>query len=168
MNLAKKLAKIFSLIFLASFLASCDEGCVAADEFDGKSVTVGSNPGADKITGTYNGDYDPANDDITGGQKVEWTKTDLRSNGEQFLIQVTGQWTPWFGDETNSSQLDELPVCNFCTKKNGVQNCICHRGQDSEPEIDSDGYTRVSADCSEDQDDPAKCTCTTNHTSNCL
>ena len=164
MNLAKKLAKIFSLIFLASFLASCDEGCVAADEFDGKSVTVKSNPGSDKIIGTYNGDYDPANDDITGGQKVEWTQTDLRSNGEQFLIQVTGQWTPWFGDETNSSQLDELPVCNFCTKKNDVNNCICHRGQVSVPEIGTNGYTKVNVSCSGDQqNDPAKCTCTTNY-----
>lgn len=162
MNLAKKLAKIFSLIFLASFLASCDQGCVAADEFDGKSVTVESNPGAEKIIGTYNGDYDPVNNDVTGGQKVEWTQTGLRSNGEQFLIQVTGEWTPWFGDETDSNQLDELPACNFCTKKNGVDNCICRRDQVSEPEIGSDGYTPVVANCSGiDQDDPAKCTCTT-------
>jgi len=164
MNLAKKLAKIFSLIFLASFLASCDKGCVAADEFDGKSVTVESNPGADKIIGTYNGDYDYVNNDVTGGQKVEWTQTGLRSNGEQFLIQVTGQWTPWFGEDTNSSQLDELQSCNFCTKKNGVANCICHRTQVSVPEIGSDGYTPVVANCSGgDQDDPAKCTCTTNY-----
>ncbi len=164
MNLAKKLAKIFSLIFLASFLASCDKGCVAADEFDGKSVTVESNPGADKIIGTYNGDYDYVNNDVTGGQKVEWTQTGLRSNGEQFLIQVTGQWTPWFGEDTNPSQLDELPSCNFCTKKNGVANCICHRTQVSVPEIGTDGYTKVDANCSGvDQDDPAKCTCTTNY-----
>ena len=164
MNLAKKLAKIFSLIFLASFLASCDKGCVAADEFDGKSVTVESNPGADKIIGTYNGDYDYVNNDVTGGQKVEWTQTGLRSNGEQFLIQVTGQWTPWFGEDTNPSQLDELPSCNFCTKKNGVANCICHRTQVSVPEIGTDGYTKVEANCSgADQNNPAKCTCTTNY-----
>lgn len=164
MNLAKKLAKIFSLIFLASFLASCDQGCVAADEFDGKSITVESNPGADKIIGTYNGDYDPVNNDITGGQKVEWTQTGLKSNGEQFLIQVTGEWTPWFGGETTSGQLSDLGVCNFCTRKNGVNNCICHRAQVSVPEIGPDGYTPVVADCmGPDQDDPAKCTCTTTY-----
>lgn len=165
MNSVKKLAKIFSLIFLAVSISSCDSGCVEADQFDGNSIEIKANPGSDAITGTYDGGV--ANGDVIGGQKIDWTDTKLRSNGEQFLIQITGSWTPWFGTITNDKELEELKTCNLCAKKNGVANCLCYRGQSSMVENLSDGRPNPNAnsiDCtSSDQDDPAKCSCTTNY-----
>ncbi len=163
MNLAKKIAKIFSLIFFVFLLSSCDKGCVEADQFDGNYFSVNSNPGASSITGNYSGETDE-NSDVVGGQQIDWTDTALRSNGEQFVIQITGSWTPWFGSSITGDAFNNLGRCNFCAKKEGADNCLCYRNQIPEPEVSSDGYTRVDANCSgSDQDDKSKCTCTKNY-----
>lgn len=172
-NIAEKLAKIIGVIFLAVFLSSCDGGCVSEDEFGGEFVTVKSNPGNDKITGSYDDsvvcDVNGENCEVTGGQRVDWTDTGLRSSGEYFLIQITGEWTPWYGSTTTADSINRLDPCNFCTKKPGfdtnLYNCICHQDQTSVPEISADGFNPVAGvDCSAgagDEQDPNKCTCTT-------
>ena len=168
MNLAKKLAKIFSLIFLAFHLASCDSGCVEPDEFDNEASVVLSNPVDDGVDGSYN--------HVDGGQRATWHKTGLKSNGEQFVIQVSGAWVPWYGNEMNNDKLKALPKCNFCAKKfdaSGVptQNCLCRKDQDPLVEVDASGSLLQGrtllhpngVDCSDTttQNDPSKCTCTT-------
>lgn len=173
-NIAKKITKIFLVIFLAAFLSSCDGGCVSADEFSGSFVTVNSDPGDDKITGTYPADSascasSGSDCEPDGGQKIEWIDTGFKSSGEYFLIQITGEWLPWYGDTTNSDLINGLKRCSFCTKKTGfvssTDNCICHKNQISEPEISGDNHNPVpNVDCSSggpDETDPDSCTCTT-------
>ncbi|MBU6338579.1 MAG: type IV secretion system protein [Rickettsiales bacterium] len=158
MNLAEKIAKIFAVIFFAFLVASCDSGCVEADQFDGNYSSISSNPGASAITGDYLDTPD------SGGQQVTWTDTGFRSNGDKFVIQITGSWLPWFGSSTTGAAFNNLERCNFCAKKDSIVdgNCLCYKNQISEPEISADGYTPVTGvDCSgADQNDPKKCTCT--------
>ena len=149
MDLAKKLAKVFSLIFLAVFVASCDSGCVEANEFDKAIVKVSSYPLIDGIDG------------IGDAQVAKWHDTGLKTNGEGITLQITGAWVPWYGNDDLSGdvQLNALPVCKFCARKDDVQNCICY---DNQVPSSEDGYT--ANDCVTNltaQNDATKCTCTT-------
>ncbi len=121
MNLAKKITQIFILIFFAAFLSSCDDGCVEADEFNVETLTVEAKPTNDGITGTY--------DAINGGQNAEWHETGLKSNGDEFLIQIGGAWTPWNGDEVDNTKLAAMSRCDFCAKKLSplTPNCLCYK-----------------------------------------
>ena len=118
MNLAKKITRIFILIFFAAFLSSCDDGCVESDEFDVETLTVEAKPTNDGITGNYE-----------NGQNAEWHETGLKSNGDQFLIQIGGSWTPWNGNETNNAILNAMSRCDFCAKKLSlpIPNCLCYK-----------------------------------------
>ena len=124
-ELVKKTARIFSLLFLLFLAVSCDQGCIEADEFDAESVVIESNPVNDGIEGTY--------DNSSGGERANWHDTKLRANGDQFLIQISGAWTPWNGNDTHFSALSvtdaklaELPRCFFCAKRLSSTNCICY------------------------------------------
>ena len=154
MNLAKKITQIFSLILLSLLLVSCEDGCVEADQFDSVTAVIESKPIRDGIYGTY--------DQVTGGQRADWHDTGLKSNGDRFLIQVSGAWTPWNAEEMNETALKNLPSCNFCAKKLGVPNCICYKNQASAPALDSKDEPRKDVDCTKysDQNDPEKCICT--------
>ncbi len=156
MSLSKKIIQIFIVIFLASFLVSCTEdGCVEADEFDVESVQVKSYPVEDGITGTY--------DNVDGGQKAEWHQTGLKSNGDQFIIETSGAWTPWNRLSTTDKSLKALPRCNFCAKKEGSINCICYPDQTPQIEIGSNGrpVSTVPTFCNSasNQADPSLCSC---------
>jgi type IV secretory pathway VirB6-like protein len=152
MNLAKKLTKIFSLIFLAIFLFSCEPGCIQSDEFDNEIVTVDSYPDRDGIEGNY------------PNQVASWHDTGLKLNGEKVVLQVSGAWTPWYGDDDSGSQsaLNSLPACNFCAKNETSPNCICYSGQNPAVETTYSDQSISCADAS-NQNDPAKCTCTKNY-----
>ena len=166
----RKLTKILGVFFLAILVASCDgSGCVEADEFDNQYVIVKANPISDGISGV---NYD----DINGGQVANWHDTGLRSNGQGFLIQISGGWIPWYGSAANQDSLNILQRCNFCAKKSDsiTENCICYAlGKPSDnptPELAINGRPRTDVDCSksnkntpQDQDDPTKCSCTLNH-----
>lgn len=156
MSLSKKIIQVFIVIFLASFLVSCtQDGCVEADEFDVESVEVKSYPVEDGISGTY--------DNIDGGQKAEWHQTGLKSNGDQFIIETTGAWTPWNRLSTTDASLKTLERCKFCAKKEGSINCICYPDQTPQIEIGSNGRP-VSTDstfCNSatNQANPNLCSC---------
>lgn len=181
MNLAKKLIQILLPFFLTIFLISCSEtGCVEKDEFDSEYETVDSYPVKDGIYGTYSASSD-------GGQTAEWHDTGLKSSGEEFIVYVSGGWTPWYGDSISLTSFNSLDECSYCAKKtadvsqtngfNSVTNCICHPNADDGFETsykyytaatgsDSNGnltYTTSSEECTSasDQNDPTKCTCTT-------
>ena len=160
MNLPKKIAHLFALIFLATSLFSCTEGCVEADEFDSQSINIESKP-----VQIY-GSYEPAN----GGQRVDWNDPSLRSNGTEFLMEITGSWTSLQG--TNADTLEALPRCNTCAKKDGIANCICYESQEPTAEKDpsgqfytkaADGATLNCASSANHQDDSVRCTCTKQH-----
>ena len=159
MNLPKKIAHFLALIFLATSLLSCTEGCVEADEFDSQSITIESKPS--RIYGTY--------DHASGGQRVDWKDTSLRSNGTEFLMQINGSWTSLNGD---AGLINKLPRCNTCAKKEGVSNCICYENQTPTAEEDPSGnfYTQDKdgnqLNCASNgthQDDAIRCTCTQQH-----
>jgi type IV secretory pathway VirB6-like protein len=156
MNLPKKIAHFLALIFLATFLLSCTESCVEPDEFDSQSIVIASKPL--EIFGTY--------DPVSGGQRVNWNDPSLRSNGTEFLMQITGSWTSLNG---NAETFNKLPRCDNCAKKEGVANCICYEGQIPTAEKDPAGnlYTEdrdgKKLDCASNashQDDATRCTCT--------
>jgi len=156
MNPAKKLFQILALIFFALSVASCDTGCVEADEFDVESLIIESNPVDDGVFGSY--------DAVSGGQRANWHSTDLLSNGDMFLIQIGGSWTPLQG--TNQGALDALPRCNTCAKRynNSTPNCICYKGQVPTPEKGIDGrFLNVDCTQAQNQEDPTKCSCTKQH-----
>ncbi len=159
MNLPKKIAHFLALIFLATSLLSCTEGCVEADEFDSQSITIESKPS--RIYGTY--------DQASGGQRVDWKDTSLRSNGTEFLMQINGSWTSLNGD---AGLINKLPRCNTCAKKEGFANCICYENQTPTAEEDPSGnlYTQDKdgnqLNCASNgthQDDAIRCTCTQQH-----
>jgi len=141
MNLAKKITQIFILIFFAAFLSSCDDGCVEADEFDVETLTIEAKPTNDGIDGTY--------DAINGGQNAQWHETGLKSNGDEFLIQIGGGWTPWNGSELTNSKLTEMPRCDFCAKKISPPspNCLCYK-------YTSDGITYSGTNPTQSGNDP--------------
>lgn len=154
MNLTKKILQIFALIFLALYVASCDEGCVEADEFDVQSLLIESKP-ENLIYGTY--------DPITGGQRSDWQTPGFRSNGDRFLMQISGQWAPLEGETMNDAAVRALPRCNFCAKRSGMpsMNCMCYQGQTPSPERDPAGNLK-NVDCTitANKNDPTQCTCT--------
>jgi len=156
LEMTKKITQILFLIFLALFVVSCEEGCVDPDEFDVQTTLIESKPVADGIYGTY--------DPLGGGQRVDWHDTGFKSNGDRFLMYISGKWAPLMGDTMNASTLAALPRCNFCAKKHGQanMNCMCYDGQSPAPE-NGPGGNPISTDCSTaaNQNDPAKCTCTT-------
>lgn len=149
MNLAKRLAKIFSVIFLAYFVASCDKGCVEADEFDREVIEVNSYPINDGVDG------------VGDTQVAKWHDSGLKTNGEGIVLQVTGAWTPWYGNDDLSSdvQINALPACTFCSMSESSPNCICHTNQTPTSEQDYAGSDCVTNQAA--QNDPQKCTCTT-------
>lgn len=158
MTLARKALYTFIFLFLAFFLSSCEEGCVEADEFDVHSTVIESNPVEDGVFGYY--------DEGNGGQRASWHDTGLKSNGDMFLIQISGSWVALQGLEMDASNLEEMERCNFCAKRydGSSPNCICYEGSDSQPEYGIDGI-RINVDCSDpaNQDNPALCTCTKQH-----
>ncbi len=157
MTPAKKLTQIFALIFLAISLASCDTSCVEADEFNVESSIIESKPTSpDVIYGTY--------DPITGGQRASWHDTGLLSNGDGFLIQISGAWSPLEGGALTNDSLAALSNCLTCARKSDMpnMNCICPKNVSPAPEKGPDGLDLAGVNCSgDDKDDPAKCTCTT-------
>ncbi len=153
MRLTKKLTKIFSLVFLLLFAVSCDKGCVAEQEFDKEYLSINSRPIEDGINGSGS------------SQIANWHDTGLKTDGNKVVIQLTGGWTPWYGntDISGDPQLRILESCKFCSINNSgtnaSNNCIC--GATEQPSSET-GYT--GNDCATNiaaQNDPTKCTCTT-------
>jgi hypothetical protein len=170
MNLAKKITRIFILIFFAAFLFSCGEGCVEYDEFDVEALTIESKPEKDGITGNY--------DHAKGGQIAEWHKTGLKSNGDKFIIQIRGAFIPWDGGVATNSGLASIERCDFCAKKSSPSspNCLCYEhtkdgisytGDRTDPTSfptpeKGIGGELATDDCEsiDNQNDPNKCSCT--------
>lgn len=151
MGLAKKITQVFSLVLLTILLFSCKDRCYDVEEFDSYALTINSNPSIDGVEGTY--------DAVYGGQQSEWHDTGLKSNGDPFVIVVSGSWTGWgadTGDGITDETLAALPRCDMCAKKlNGTpSNCICSSIEAPASE--------VNQLCGSDKDNSVLCTCTNN------
>lgn len=163
--------KSFSCLLLVVFvLSSCGEGCYEADEFDDKPTFVKANPqDTDGVDGNYESD-----------QKAEWHNTGYVSNGKQFIIKISGGWSPWFADNINENNFKYLEECHLCTKKDysltggkpadASDNCVCAYGQIPQREFDQTTNSFVNTtdgspvNCTGNlnhQNDPKLCTCTT-------
>ncbi len=155
MSLAKKIMQIFFIFFLVISLASCKDKCFEADEFDSESVNVEAYPIKDQVFGKYNA--------IEGGQTANWHETGLKSNGQPFIIQISGSWTPWNGGDMTDSILNNLDLCDFCAKRSDLdikaQNCICYKGKTPTEEI------LKTCTPENDEDKPDLCTCSKSYKS---
>lgn len=155
MNLVKKISQIFSFLLFAILLTSCEDRCFEADEFDSHFVVVDSYPQNDGIV-----DVSITND------YAEWHEPSLRSNGDEFVIKITGSWTPWNGradggmDDVELNSLDE---CNLCAVKgdDSSLNCLCFSGQTPKAEIGKECRTVSVLGSYSDENNPNLCTCTT-------
>lgn len=165
MNLVKKTLQILALVFLTASLTSCKEQCYTSEEFDVNYVTIDSYPTNDGIDGL---EYDP----VTGGQVAKWHDTGLKSNGDLFLIRISGSWTAWNAgiyDDMSESELTQLPICRTCAKiDSSTPNCICYAGETiASEENQSCSPNTMQYDASgnptvEQQDNPNLCSCTKN------
>jgi hypothetical protein len=128
--------------------------CVASYQFDTENTYVNSKPIED---GIFGGPYNNNN----GGENAAWHNTGLRTDGTPLILQIRGGWTAW-DDATNKVELQALKECTMCAKKAGVNNCICGEGELPVSEKDDLGNS-LGVDCSDitNQEDPAKCSCTT-------
>lgn len=125
-------------LLLIIALSSCgDIACIEPQQFDQNSLVIESNPQEDGVVGNY--DHD------TGGQIAYWHDTGLRSNGDVFVIAVSGAVSPWhiYG----SGNIDNLPTCRFCAIHPSFPNdCLCYKNSDLNPNPDRDGVTCVNKD----------------------
>ncbi len=146
--LRSKLKKTLPLIFLVLTLNACEPGCVESDEFDTAKTFVDSKPTADGIqSGAYS--------DTVSSSVANWHSTPFRSDGGPILLQINGSWTPW-EEASNQIDLEKLPACKMCGKKEGINNCICD--QEESPVALSDQFSCSDEDS---QNDGSKCSCTT-------
>ena len=143
--------KILLLVLILFSISSCEPGCVEADEFDTEQTIVNARPTSDGIIGKYSSK--------TGGQVANWHDTGLRSNGDPIKILIGGAWSAW--EQVGSiKSLNDAPGCKLCVRKEGVNNCICQKGENPIPEKDTAGKDKTS-DCSgANQDNPDLCSCT--------
>ena len=49
---------------------------------------------------------------IVGGQKALWTNLNYQTNGEHIRIEITGEWTSWYGSEAKR-YVDKSNICNM-------------------------------------------------------
>lgn len=154
------------MVFLIAFSSSCKQQCFTTDEFNVSNVVVDAYPTIDGIDGaTY--------DSTTGGQTARWHDTTFKSNGDPFLIKISGAWTPWGGgiyENMSDGELNALSVCKTCAKRDpSTKNCICYAGTNSTAELyqtcnptdmqlDSNGKSTGVMQ----QDNPGLCSCTKN------
>ena len=108
MHFTKKIKHILLLVFLVITLASCEKECYEAGDFGSKSIKLLSeDPSA---LGTYS--------EIDGGQIRSWMDTGLKSNGDPFVINISGGWSATNGN-MNDITISEANTCSLCFKKLG-------------------------------------------------
>ena len=109
MLFAKKIKHILLLVFLVITLASCEKECYEAGDFGSKSIKLFS--GDPSALGTYS--------EIDGGQIRSWMDTGLKSNGNPFVINVSGGWSATNGN-MNDINISGANTCSLCFKKKGA------------------------------------------------
>ena len=122
MHFTKKIKHILLLIFLVINLTSCEKECFEAGDFGSKTVTLIARD--ESAMGTYS--------EIDGGQIRSWMDTGLKSNGEPFVINVSGGWSSTNAN-MNEDSISKVNSCSLCFKKlngNSVDsfyssNCGC-------------------------------------------
>lgn len=156
MGLVKKIFKIFSLVFFALYISSCEQGCVESDQFSSEFSTVQSYPVADGVYGFY--------DPVEGGQRAQWHSAGFRSNGEPMVIKITGAWTAWYGDSMSAAKMSQIPSCRICAKSKNRKsdNCVCGPNENPVAETMTLSGLPSTALCQtlQEQNNPELCSCT--------
>ncbi len=139
-----KSSKILLLLLLPILLSSCgnENYCIESDSFKEDAFFVKAKP--DKISGTYN--------PINGGQIAEWQDTGFKSNGQGFVIEISGGWSPWSGKPNSQT-------CRFCASKqlfnetsgryedikvNDIPVCVCYKNSEMNPSNQDGGCSGES------------------------
>jgi hypothetical protein len=108
MHFTKKIKHILLLVFLVITLASCEKECYEAGDFGKKTVKLSGKD--DSALGTYS--------EIDGGQIRSWMDTGLKSNGDPFVINISGGWSATNGN-MNEFNISSAKSCSLCFKKLG-------------------------------------------------
>ena len=103
MHFTKKIKHILLLVFLVITLASCEKECYDAGDFGTKTVKI--NGKDDLALGTYS--------EIDGGQIRSWMDTGLKSNGDPFVINISGGWSATNGN-MNDITISGANTCSLC------------------------------------------------------
>ena len=105
MLFTKKIKHILLLVFLVINLASCEKECFEAGDFGSKTINIFATDRS--AMGIYS--------DVDGGQIRSWMDTGLKSNGEPFIINISGGWSAT--NQNAGSQISALDSCKLCFKK---------------------------------------------------
>ena len=106
MHFTKKIKHILLLVFLVITLASCDKECYEAGDFGSKTLKLIAEDKA--AMGVYS--------EVDGGHIRSWMDTGLKSNGDPFVINTSGGWSPSNAD-MNDLAISSAPSCSLCFKK---------------------------------------------------
>ena len=106
MHFTKKIKHILLLVFLVITLASCEKECYESGDFGSKTVKLIAKE--ESAMGSYS--------EIDGGQIRSWMDTGLKSNGDPFVINISGGWSATNGN-MNQKTISDAPSCSLCFKK---------------------------------------------------
>jgi hypothetical protein len=90
-------------------LVSCDKECYEAGDFGSKTLKLIAKDEA--AMGVYS--------EADGGQIRSWMDTGLKSNGDPFVINLYGGWSPT-NLNMHSQTISSAPSCSLCFKKLGL------------------------------------------------
>lgn len=99
---------ILIIVMNASYCKLLKGTCIEADEFGGKTNAINAKP-SDENQYTLKNDY--KHNEFT--QKVVPTDLNMTLNGDPIIINITGEWIPWFGDLSQSYFNTYKPDSNF-------------------------------------------------------
>lgn len=99
---------ILIIVMNASYCKLLKGTCIEADEFGGKTNAINAKP-LDENQYTLKNDY--KHNEFT--QKVVPTDLNMTLNGDPIIINITGEWIPWFGDLSQSHFNTYKPDSNF-------------------------------------------------------
>ncbi len=97
--------KLLLLPLLLLTACSSEEYCIEGDDFGGSSFYVSAD-GPLAVNAGYS--------NSVGGQQVAWYDTGSLTNGDKFIIDISGLWITWYGDERNDAGRHVTPKSIRC------------------------------------------------------
>jgi len=104
---SKNFLKFFLFLSLSLFLSNCGKPgqCIKQEDVGGISFNIDAQNDGNFI-------IDQGYINSSGGQRAAWFDTGYKTNGDEFHIEISGNWTAWFGDETEDI-INELATPDY-------------------------------------------------------